>query len=81
MDDPLHIRIVSSPHWLYTRAFHLEIKRRAFSFWRLGYVWEWQPLGKYMPGFDTEEKAKAWAEEYAKGTWVSDSAVFHKDTK
>jgi hypothetical protein len=76
MSEPLHIRVVSAPHWLYKRAYRLEVKRRHFSLWKLGYVTTWEPIGKYMPAFETEEKAKVWAEEYAKGTWVSDSAVF-----
>lgn len=80
MTEQLHIRVVSAPHWLYKRAYHLQVKRQVFSFWKWRYVSEWVPIGEFMPAFETENKAKAWAEEYAKGTWVSDSAIFYKDT-
>ena len=47
---------------------HFYVERRALWFF-------WHPIGSPI-GYMTEPDAKAFAEEYAKGDWVTDSAHF-----
>lgn len=75
MDGKLRIRVISHPHWLYGRAFSLERRRRVFHIFPPFYRFVWEPIPDCIP-FRSEADAKAWAENYAKGSWVSDSAVF-----
>lgn len=70
----MKIRIVSIPHYLYGRAYRPEIEvEHRFLWW----TWKtWERMLEYGPDFKTEEKAKRQAEEFAKGSWISDMATF-----
>ena len=61
----MKLRIISKPDWLYGRSYQLQ------RLW-FGFLW----LDLVNPPYQSEARAKAFAEEYASGAWVSDSATF-----
>lgn len=64
----MHLRVMSKIDYL-GRRFYVE---REFGFWPLSL---WVNVGSII-GYPSEDGAKAFAEDYARGSWVSDSARF-----
>lgn len=67
--EEIKLRIACRVDYL-GRAYYVErATRRRFGTTR------WENVGDTI-GYDTEEEAKRFAEDYAKGDWISDSATF-----
>lgn len=70
----MKVRIVSEPHWMWGRAYRVQVER-SFKFLWWTRRW-WGTADSIDVPCRSESEAKGLAEEYAKGSWVSDTATF-----
>jgi len=62
----MKLRIISVPDSSFGRRYYLQKK----------WLWFWFPIKFADIGFRLEKEAKNYAEELAKGSWITDSATF-----